>query len=307
MRSALGLLLAWGMSAACGWSSPIPPARPLRVVTTIAPLYSFVRSIAGETVELSNLLPPNAEPHDYVLSPGDARRLADADLIIQNGLGLESFLEGALAKIDRSKLLDASVGIAPLPEWTPPGSPAARGAGGAPPNPHVWLDPLNAMKEVETITREICRRDPEKAREHRARAEQLLATLRRIDDRYRSSLEPLPDKKMVSDHQAFAYLAARYGIRVIAFLDARGHAGLSPKLLAWAMAAIVRERVPALFSEVNQVSPELASLSRDVGIPILPLDSMESGALRSDLYERVAEDNRQALLRAFQRHAVREP
>ncbi len=286
----------------------MPPARPLRVVTTIAPLYSFVRSIAGETVELSNLLPPNAEPHDYVLSPGDARRLADADLIIRNGLGLEGFLEGVLAQIDRSKLLDASVGIVPLPEWTPPGSSSARGrAGGAPPNPHVWLDPLNAMTEVETIAREICRRDPEKAREHRARAERLLALLRRIDDRYRSSLEPLPDKKMVSDHQAFAYLAARYGIRVIAFLDARGHAGLSPRLLAWAMAAIVRERVPVLFSEVNQVSSELASLSRDIGIPILPLDSMESGALRSDLYERVAEGNRQALVRAFQGHAATQP
>ncbi|CAB4243125.1 putative Periplasmic solute binding protein for ABC transport system [Methylacidimicrobium sp. AP8] len=300
-KPAFVVLLAWSLTAFLGWSSPAPPVRPLRVVTTIAPLYCFVQNIAGEAVELSNLLPPNVEPHDYVLSPGDMRRLLDADVVIRNGLGLESFLEAALSKVERSKVIDAAAGILPLPEWVPPGASAGwERPGGAPANPHVWLDPRRAQTEVETIAQELCRRNPPKASEYQAGAERLLAALRRIDDRYRRSLEPLPGKKMVCDHQAFAYLADRYGIEVIAFLDARGHAGLSPKLLAWTMAAIVRERVPALFSEVNRVSPELRSLSRDTGIPIVPLDSMESGALRADLYERAAESNRLSLVRAFQ-------
>ncbi len=299
-RAACAALLAWALPLFLGWPAPLPPVRPFRVLTTIAPLYSFVKNIAGEEVELSNLLPPNAEPHDYVLSPGDARRLADADLIIRNGLGLETFLEGVLSKVDQEKLLDASAGISPLPQWAAPGPVSGEAApGGAPPNPHVWLDPLRAVAEVENIVEALCRRDPGKAPGYRDRGARLVQALRGIDERYRGSLDPLPDKKMVCDHDAFAYLAARYGIRVVAFLDARGHAGLSPKLLAWTMAAIGRERVPILFSEVNQVSSELRSLSRDMGIPIVALDSMESGALRADLYERVAERNRGALARAF--------
>lgn len=297
-------LLVWWVSSVLGLSGPLPAARSLRVVTTIAPLYSFVRSVAGEAVELSNLLPRNAEPHDYVLSPGDARRIADADLIIRNGLGLESFLDKALAKVDREKLLDASAGIIPLPRWVPPDSPAGGGfPAAAPPNPHVWLDPLYAIVEVENIVRELCRHDGEKASYYRARGKRLVDDLRQIDAAYRHALDPLPEKKMVSDHDAFAYLASRYGIRIVAFLETRGHAGLSPKLLAWVMDSIVRERVPALFSEVNHVSSELRSISRDMRVPIVLLDSMESGSLSADLYARAAESNRRALVQAFQRRA----
>ncbi|WP_196799580.1 metal ABC transporter substrate-binding protein [Verrucomicrobium sp. 3C] len=295
------VLLAWWIPSSSGLLDPLPPARAFRVLTTIAPLYSFVKSIAGEAVELSNLLPQNAEPHDYVLSPGDARHIARADLIIRNGLGLESFLEKALPKADREKLFDASVGITPLPQWIPLGSSTGGSlAEGVPPNPHVWLDPLLAVVEVENIVRELCRRDGEHARDYRMREKRLVEELLRIDDRYHRALDPLPNKKMVSDHDAFAYLAARYGIRVVAILETRGHAGLSPRLVAWVLDSIAREGVRALFSEVNHVSSELRSISRDTGVPIRLLDSMEGGALRADLYERVAESNRQSLVDAFQ-------
>ncbi|MDD4932905.1 MAG: metal ABC transporter substrate-binding protein [Methylacidiphilaceae bacterium] len=308
LASAFCVLLAWWAPRAHGSPGSPPPAHPFRVLTTIAPLYSFVKSIAGEAVELSNLLPQNAEPHDYVLSPGDARRIARADLVIQNGLGLEFFLEKALAKVDREKLFDASAGIPPLPQWRPPGSSAGGSLGGAvPPNPHVWLDPLFAAVQVENIVRELCRRDAEHARDYRVRGKRLVEELHRIDDRYRRALDPLPDKKMVSDHDAFAYLAARYGIRVVAILETRGHAGLSPKLMAWVIDSIARERVRALFSEVHHVSAELRSLSRDTGVPILLLDSMESGALRADLYERVADSNRQSLVEGFQGRTSAQP
>ncbi|VVM04521.1 metal ABC transporter substrate-binding protein [Methylacidimicrobium tartarophylax] len=295
------VLLTWWAASSVGLADSLRPAHPFRVLTTIAPLYSFVKSIAGETVELANLLPQNADPHDYVLSPGDARRIAQADLIIRNGLGLEFFLEKALAEVDREKLLDASAGITPLPQWVSPGSPTGGSrAGEMPPNPHVWLDPVLAVVEVENIVRELCRRDTAKASNYRARGKLLVEELLRLDERYRHSLDPLPDKKMVSDHDAFAYLAERYGIQRVAILETRGHAGLSPKLVAWVLDSIVRNRVRALFSEVNHVSSELRSISRDSGVPIVLLDSMESGALRADLYERVAEANRQALVGAFQ-------
>ncbi|VVM04757.1 partial Manganese-binding lipoprotein MntA, partial [Methylacidimicrobium cyclopophantes] len=304
LRSILLGLLAWGMATALGSSAEPLPSRPLRVVTTIAPLYSFVKCIAGEAVELSNLLPQNAEPHDYVLSPGDARRVADADLIIRNGLGLETFLEKALENVEPQKLLDASRGIPTLPQWVPPSAFSdGRQAGRARPNPHVWLDPLAAVVEVENIVRELCRRDGAREAYYRARGARLTERLRRLDDAYHRSLDPLPDKKMAADHDAFGYLAHRYGIEVVAVLEAGGHAGLSPRLLAWAMDAIVRERVPALFSEVNRLSPELRDISRETGIPVVFLDSMESGAPDADLYERVAEENRRILVRVYQRRS----
>ena len=129
-------------------------ARP-RVVTSFFPLHCWAVNIAGDSVLVENLLPSRAEPHDYAFTPGDARKLSDANLIVVNGFNLEAwlpkFLRGSPATKDRvlaiSTGLDAPLVIGDV----------------AHPNPHVWLDPQFAACGVSNIAAALQRLDPSHA------------------------------------------------------------------------------------------------------------------------------------------------
>jgi ABC-type Zn uptake system ZnuABC Zn-binding protein ZnuA len=140
------LMLGWGIGTALrhgrheGWS---PHHKKLRVLTTIFPLYDFARTVGGDAVEVRNLLPPGVDPHEFALSPGDISTVAEADVLIANGAGLDDFLTDALkkAEISGKPVIHCAEGLPLLSVGE--GEPHAGHKEG---DPHLWLDPQNARR-----------------------------------------------------------------------------------------------------------------------------------------------------------------
>src|SRR6266851_3770470 len=150
--------LAWGCSLVA--APPAAEGHKLKVLTTFLPVYCFTANVAGNLAEVENLLSANIEPHDYQFSRKDLHRLAQADLIVINGLGLERWLEKAFqnsAPTRRNSVVEIFAGLedelilgsqAHLSDRSDPSYPVAASA---PPNPHVWLDPHLARCAVTNI------------------------------------------------------------------------------------------------------------------------------------------------------------
>ena len=147
----------------------------MAILTSFAPVRCFASNVAGDVADVSVLVPPNAGPHDYSFSPADIQKIAKADVLVINGAGLENWLQrGSRAQAGKTFLVvDTSAGIhlitgldvRPLPGVHSQPDPDAGGT-----NPHIWLSPVNAIKQVENIREALVSRDPANAETYRANA-----------------------------------------------------------------------------------------------------------------------------------------
>lgn len=185
------------------------------VYTSFYPIYDFTSKIAGEKMNVELIIPAGAEPHDFEISPKMYTDLDKADLIIINGLGIESFAEEITNSIRSEKLLNLEEFTDPLifKDNTPQHSDED-----APENnrikydPHVWLDPVRAMAMSEAIYDSLSKTDPDNQSYYRKNYEELNNKLMDLDKEY-SELADIKDKKqIIVSHNAFSYLAERYGL-----------------------------------------------------------------------------------------------
>src|SRR5258706_2286828 len=132
-----------------GIFSPGAEDHTLRVLTSFLPVYCFTANVAGDLAVVENLLPANVEPHDYQFSRKDLQKLSHADLIVVNGLGLESWLSRMFHdSASHPKVVELSAGLEPDLIY------AGEGRTSSPrPNPHIWLDPRIACQAVTNILR----------------------------------------------------------------------------------------------------------------------------------------------------------
>lgn len=198
------------------------PRRPLRLVATTTFVADTVRRVAGPDATLSVLLPPDLDPHAYEPSPRDAVTLSGADVVFQNGLGLEHFLADLIQT--------AGEGRAPARVVSVSDGIAARRLGGHGPDhedehghehgeldPHVWLNPLHVATWTRNIERTLSELDPERATAYAERAAAYRAELEALDERVRQAVAAVPasQRRFVTDHEEFGYFAERYGFEVV--------------------------------------------------------------------------------------------
>ncbi|MCS6770514.1 MAG: metal ABC transporter substrate-binding protein [Kiritimatiellae bacterium] len=252
----------------------------LRIVATTPILADVAKVIAGDRANVETLFPADADPHAFEPGPRDAARLARADLVVVNGLGLEIFLEKFLeaGKVDPGRLVVASEGRVPR---TASDDPEGHGEAcehdhehghehpheHGPVDPHVWLDPEWVAHWARRLAESFAARDPAAAAGYTSRCEQFVEALAELDKEIRSLFEPIPAEKrvLVTDHNTFGYFAERYGVRVI------GH--ILPNI-----------------STISEISArDLAALQnamREAGARVIVAEETENPALA----QRVAED-----------------
>jgi zinc transport system substrate-binding protein len=265
--------------------------KKLNVLATFAPIQCFAANVCGDAAEVSVLLPPNSGPHNYAFSPSDIRKIGNADVVIKNGLGLETWLEKGVKTAGKKDLLtvDTSKGISPITDSGQSGSP----------NPHIWLSPVCAMKQVENIRDALASRDPGNAEAYRRNADRYLENLKKLDSEIRQETALLRNKNFVTLHDVFPYFAREYGLRIAATFEISPDQSPLPKKLEQLRTLLASHEVAALFAESSYNSKPVEVVAREFNLPVVQMDSMETGKGDPSFYERAMRSNMSKLMAAL--------
>lgn len=301
-----------GLLAAPTGGAPRAQAATLRqAVTSTTILQDLVRQVAGDRWTVASLLPSGADPHAYQPTPGDARLLSSAKLVVMVGAGLEP---PALERLIRSGARGADVlEVGPMVAVPRDELEAHRGAAGGhadeehdrrpaePPgdghvhdgklDPHFWWSVPRTLRAVELIAEALARLDPAGAEAYRARATAYMGRLRALDAWIRTQVATIPAERrlLVTNHDALAYLAAEYGFTVVGTV-LPGSSTLAEASASETARLVQRLRglgVRAIFAE-NTASPVLATqLSRETGVRLVTLytDSLGPAGSGGETYE----------------------
>jgi ABC-type Zn uptake system ZnuABC Zn-binding protein ZnuA len=238
----------------------------LKVVATVAPLADLVRQIAGPRVDVVQLIPDGTDSHTFEPRPSDARALRDADLIIFNGLQLETPSQ-RMADANRrpaTQYLMLGENTIQRSEWIFDRSfPAARGD----PNPHLWLNVAYAKRYAELIRDKLVELDPENADYFQANAAVLLARMDQLDAVIFEAVQALPpsNRGLLTYHDSWAYFGRRYGINVIGAIQPSDFGDPSPRQVAALIDQIRAMGVPAIFGSEVYPSRVLEVIGRETG------------------------------------------
>jgi zinc/manganese transport system substrate-binding protein len=220
-------------------ASPLHAAERLNVVASFSILADFVRNVGGDRVNLTTLVGPDSDVHVYTPAPGDAKRIAEAKLVIVNGLGLEGWLPRLVQSAgSKAQVVTASAGIAPLKL----GSAA---------DPHAWQSVPNAKVYVTDIANALAAADPDDAEFFRTQAKAYLEKLETLDREVREAVAKIPPdrRKVISTHDAFGYFAAEYGVQFVAPLGVSTETEPSARDIAAIIGQIRAQKIPAVFLE----------------------------------------------------------
>jgi zinc/manganese transport system substrate-binding protein len=225
------------------------PARAderLNIVASFSILGDFVRNVGGDRVSLTTLVGPDGDAHVYVPTPADAKKIADAKIVIVNGFGLEGWLPRLVQSAGgKASIVMATAGIAPLTL----GSDA---------DPHAWQSVANAKIYVGNIRDALVAADPTSAQVYRASAEAYLAKLDALDHEVRAAVAQIPQsrRKVISTHRAFGYFAAAYGVEFVAPIGVSTESEASARDIAGIITQVRAAKIPAVFLE-NVTDPRL--------------------------------------------------
>jgi zinc transport system substrate-binding protein len=271
-RIVLIMSLTVGLAACAGESGS---SGGNRVVAGFYPLAFAAGEIGGDGVEVTNLTPAGAEPHDLELTPREVEEILDADLVLYVGKGFQPAVEEA---VERGNVpsLDVLDGL------------DLREDEGV--DPHVWLDPVLFAQVVERIGTELGREAP---------AGQLASRLKELDETYRAGLADCERRELVTTHDAFGYLADRYGLEVIPIAGLSPEAEPSPQDLEAVVDLVEARGVTTVFTE-TLLSPEVGeTVAREAGATtavLNPLEGLTEDELaRGEDYFSVMEANLEAL------------
>ncbi|MFH1341486.1 MAG: metal ABC transporter substrate-binding protein [Pseudomonadota bacterium] len=238
--------------------SPAHAQERLNVVASFSILGDFVGNVGGDRVSVTTLVGPDGDAHVYTPAPADARKVADAKLVIVNGLDFEGWLS-RLVKSSGKKatIVTATRGLAPRKL----GSHA---------DPHAWQSVVNAKKYVANIRDALAAADPAGAEVYRTNAENYLAKLDALDSEVRAGVAQIPQdrRKVISTHDAFGYLAAAYGIEFVAPMGVSTESEASARDIARIITQIRTQKIPAVFLENISDSRLIRRISAETGAKV---------------------------------------
>jgi len=236
-------------------ATPLKAQDRLDVVASFSILSDFVREVGGERVDVTTLVGANGDVHVYTPAPQDAKKVADARLLVINGLGLEGWLPRLLQSSgSKAPIVVASEGIAPLKL----GSEA---------DPHAWQSVENAKVYVKNIRNALVKADAADADDFRRNADRYLTELVALEAEVRSEIEKIPPerRKVISTHGAFGYFARSYGVEFIAPSGVSTEAEPSARDVAAIIARIKRDKITAVFLENISDERLMSRISEETG------------------------------------------
>lgn len=240
------------------------------VVATTSIMAEFAKTVGGEDVEVYGLLKPNVDAHDYEATPADVEAIADANIVIKSGLGLESWFDRTLKNADSDAfVVDASSGVVP------------REVGGET-DPHYWQNPLYAKVAIQNISLAFQRFDKKHADTYERAGNDYSLRLDSLDTEVRESLNAIKNRKVVTDHDAFGYYLDHFGMQlvgsVIPTFDSQ--AETSAQSMSKLITAIRQAKVKAIFTESSLPAKTAQAVGKETGVKVVSgSDSLYGDAL----------------------------
>ncbi len=239
------------MAISCGGSSGKSASGQVRVVTSLNLFADLIQNVGGDKVQVTALVPADADPHTYEPVPSQVAKVADADLVLINGLNLEQTLHDLIYNNVRGgvQVVEMSSGLPTL---------AGNAAEGEASNPHLWLNVQNAMHYVESIRDALIAADPQDADTFRANATAYLSELDALDKEFAAAIQTIPpeNRKLVTFHDAYPYLAQRYGLQIFGYVVQSEGKEASAQDIANLVDEIRAQHVPTVFAE-PEFNPQL--------------------------------------------------
>jgi zinc/manganese transport system substrate-binding protein len=273
-------------------TSPLRAEQRLNVVASFSILADLVKDVGGDRVNVTSLVGPNGDIHVFAPAPSDAKKIADAKLLVVNGLGLEGWLPRLVESSgSKATIVTASNGIPPLKH----GSEA---------DPHAWQSVANAKIYVANIRDGLAAADPADAQTFRTNADRYLAALDALDAEVKAAVAKIPPerRKVISTHNAFGYFAAAYGIEFIAPSGVSTETEPSARDIAAIIQQIKTDRIPAIFLENISDDRLIRRIAAETGAKVggtLYSDSLTGENGPAPTYIDLVRHNIKALTRAL--------
>jgi len=289
--TALAALPAWPVLSLR--AQPGAPETAPQIVASFSILADMVRQIAPAAIEVSVLVGADADAHVFQPTPTHGRRLAQAGLVVVNGLGYEGWID-RLVKVSgyRGPVVVASRGISP------------RQGGDHGTDPHAWQDLSLAQRYVATLRDAIAQRWPQHQAELIERSAVYLQRLNGLDRQVREQLGAIPraQRRVITSHDAFGYYAAAYGVDFMAPQGWNTHSEPSAAAVARLIRQIKKDGVRALFVE-NISDPRLIQrIAQEAGVRVggtLYSDALSAAGGPADTYLKLFEHNTRVLVAAL--------
>lgn len=258
----------------------------LQVMTTFYPMYEFTKQVVGNKGEVELLIPAGTEPHDFEPSAKDLAKISDSDVFVYNSPELEAWTKNLTDTVDTKKteIIQASKdiklmeGTAHDHEDTHDHDSDEHDEHGHSHDldPHVWLDPALAIKEVETIRDQLSKKYPEDKAAFEKNASKYIEELKALDADYQSAFKEAKNKTFVTQHAAFGYLANQYGLTQEAIAGISPDQEPSPSRLSELKHYVEDHDVKVIYFEENASSKVAETLSKETGVKLEVLNPLES-------------------------------
>ena len=302
--------------ADAGIESKDTDGQKLKVMASFYPMYDFAVKIGGDKAEVTNMVPAGTEPHDWEPAAADIKNLEEAALFVYSGGGMGHWGEDVLASLETKKLgsVEASAGVTlrsghihdeeehkGAEEHT---EEEEHGHDHGQFDPHVWLSPVNAKKEMENIKNAYVKADPENKDYYEKNYQTYTAEFDKLDQEYKDTLSALPNKSIVVSHEAFGYLCDAYGLTQMGIEGLSPDSEPDPARMAEIIDFVKANHVKVIFFE-ELVSPKVAeTIAAETGAQtrvLNPLEGLSDEELKNGAdYFSVMEDNLKQLKAALE-------
>lgn len=270
----------------------------LNIVTTLFPIYDWTRQVVGDEAQVELLLTGGAGAHDTSLTPQAIKQLTNADVLIMNGAGLETFLDVEQLQKDIPnltviKMQDAVPNLLRLDESGQTNALSDI-------NPHIWLSPKLAILQVRLIMTTLRNIDPgQHAIDYATRGEAYLRQLEQLDTDFTQTTAGFSQRKFIAFHDAMPYVARDYNLQQIAVIEDFPGESPSPDDIISLHEIITQQQVTTIFTE-PQFSPRVAeTIAADTGAQLAEFDTLEVADIETDTYISKMRENLANMLAAM--------
>jgi zinc transport system substrate-binding protein len=284
----LGTVVLSVLLTACGGQEKKEASsnEKIQVMTTFYPMYEFTKQVVGDKGDIELLIPAGTEPHDFEPSAKDLAKISDSDVFVYNSPELETWTDNLTDTIDtkQTEIIQASKDIK-LMEGTEHEHEEAHDhdtqeheehGHSHELDPHVWLDPALAIKEVETIRDQLIKKYPDDKAAFEKNAASYIDELKKLDEEFQTAFKDAKNKTFVTQHAAFGYLANQYGLTQEAIAGISPDQEPSPSRLSELKHYVDDNQVKVIYFEENASSKVAETLSKETGVKLEVLNPLES-------------------------------